>query len=323
VIKIPFLRSRALAVSRKHLPRQSDPVMKLNQLHVFKVVAECGSIRAAARRLGVTQPAVTYVVRELERSLGAELLLRDSKGATLTALGVALHQRAVLLLSEMRRAEDELVQLRDGTGGSLCIAFSSGAAMRVLVPTLNNFRKLRPGVQIELHEITLIDPRMHWQSGRFDFAVISELDEPIADGMERQVLFTSPMVVTAREGHPLANARSLRDLRSSLWLLPGHGLRVMTGLMQGLGVPPPNDVLLCQSLQFVLSILRGTDALTLFSSTLHEDPLVSGGLVRLKVREALPHLRLSLVARNVGLLTPAARLFVQCLTDETKKSSAK
>ena len=97
----------------------------------------------------------------------------------------------------------------------------------------------------------------------------------------------------------------------------------MTGLMQGLGVPPPNDVLLCQSLQFVLSILRGTDALTLFSSTLHEDPLVSGGLVRLKVREALPHLRLSLVARNVGLLTPAARLFVQCLTDETKKSSAK
>ena len=43
--------------------------MKLNpgQLEVFVVVVECGSIRAAARRLGLTQPAVTYVVRELER----------------------------------------------------------------------------------------------------------------------------------------------------------------------------------------------------------------------------------------------------------------
>ena len=51
--------------------------MKLNpgQLEVFCVVADCGSIRAAARRLGLTQPAVTYVVRELERQAGAALWL--------------------------------------------------------------------------------------------------------------------------------------------------------------------------------------------------------------------------------------------------------
>ncbi|MCK9513338.1 MAG: LysR substrate-binding domain-containing protein [Pigmentiphaga sp.] len=294
------------------------PKLNLNHLAVFQVVADCGSIRAAARQLGFTQPAVTYVMRELERSAGAELLHRGSKGIVLTELGVALYRRAQLLLSEMRRTEDELEQLREGMGGSLCVAFSSGAAMRLMVPTLNRFRRLRPGVHLELHEITVIGWQKPWQSGVYDLAVISELDDVESDdGLQRQVLFTSPMVVTAREGHPLAGARSLLDLRSCAWVMPGYGPQLMARLLRRLGAPPPQDLILCQSLQFSLSILRGSDTLTLYSSALHEDPLVFGGLVGIPVQECLPSLRVSLVVRNPASLTPAARLFIQCLTEES------
>lgn len=296
--------------------------MKLNlhQLHVFQAVAEAGGIRAAARLLGLTQPAVTYIVRELERTVGAALLQRTRGGIELTAMGSALHQRAILLLSEMRRTEDELAQLRDGTGGSLCIAFSSGAAIRVLVPTLNRFRQLRQGVSIELHEITLLDAKMQWRSARYDFAVISELDEPPADDLDRKVLFTSPMIVTARKGHPLAGARTLRDLRSCPWVMPSYGSRIIGTAMEHAGAAAPDDILLCQSLQFSLSILRGTNALTLYSSALHDDPLVSEGLIGIRVQEALPRMRVSLVVRNLACLTPAAHLFIRCLREASVRS---
>lgn len=56
--------------------------MNLRQLRAFVLIAEHGSIRAAARALCVTQPAATRSLRELEQSLGAELVRRSAKGSS-------------------------------------------------------------------------------------------------------------------------------------------------------------------------------------------------------------------------------------------------
>lgn len=289
--------------------------MKFNpgQLEVFGVVVECGSIRAAARRLGLTQPAVTYVVRELERQVGAPLLLRQSRGVALTPLGESLHRRALRLLAEWRQAQDELAQLRDGSSGSLRLAFSSGAAARVLAPALEAFRRERPGVRLEIHELSLSDPRDLWKVGQYDFAVISELDEPVDDEWDRQVLFRAPLCVMARREHPLAGARSLRELGDCLWLLPGYGPRVIGGGMQALGGEPPRQVMMVQSLYIALSLLRSTDALVLMSTVVLDDPQVAQAIVALPLREPLPQLRVSLVSQGMDGLTPAARQFADGL----------
>ena len=64
--------------------------MNLRQLRTFVLIAEHGSIRAAARALHLTQPAATRNLRELEQSLDAELVRRSPKGVELTAYGQAL-----------------------------------------------------------------------------------------------------------------------------------------------------------------------------------------------------------------------------------------
>lgn len=289
--------------------------MKFNpsQLEVFCVVVECGSIRAAARRLALTQPAVTYVVRELERQVGAALLIRQTRGVALTPLGESLHRRALRLLEEWRQAQDELAQLRDGNLGSLRLAFSSGAAARVLAPALASFRQARPGVRLDIHELSLSEPRDLWKVGQYDFAVISELDEPVDDDLDRQVLFRAPLQVMARQGHPLAGARSLRDLRDCLWLLPGYGPRVVGEQMGALGSEPPRQVMMVQSLYIALSLVRSTDAVVLMSTVVLDDPQVAQTLVALPLRERLPQLRVSLVSQDMGGLTPAARQFADSL----------
>ena len=78
-------------------------------------MAESGGIRAAARRLGLTQPAVTHAVRELEQGLGVDLFVRSAKGVRLTAPGEALLLRTQRILHEAQSALS-LLRATDAVG---------------------------------------------------------------------------------------------------------------------------------------------------------------------------------------------------------------
>lgn len=286
--------------------------LSLRQLDIFRAVAESGSIRSAARVVNLTQPAVTHAVRELERSVGAALFVRSVKGVVPTDIGAALLRRSQRLFNEVRRTQDELVQLRDGTGGQLCIAFSS-AAGQLLPDALTDFRARRPGVALELHEITWSSGDERWRSGGYDFAVVSEWDAPQDDGLLRETLLTQPLSVVARAGHPLAQARTLARLQQSTWLVAGYGRALLQRLYAAQHRAPPADLIACHSTQLALKLLRRTDALALMSS----DMLAAGGvddtLVYLPLPQPLASLRISLLLRDPDALTPAARLFLECL----------
>ena len=92
--------------------------MKFNQLRDVVAIAERGSLRAAARHLALAQPALTRSVHELERELGVPLFERRARGMILTPMGEAFVRRASAVLSEVRRARDEVEQLHGGTRGT-------------------------------------------------------------------------------------------------------------------------------------------------------------------------------------------------------------
>lgn len=286
--------------------------MSLRQLDIFRAVAESGSIRSAARQVHLTQPAVTHAVRELERSLGAQLFVRSVKGVVTTDIGAALLRRSHVLFNEVRRTHDEIVQLRDGTGGHLCIAFSS-AAGQLLPDALADFRARRPGVALDLHEITWPSADERWRGGGYDFAVVSESEAPPDDDLTRELLLELPLVVVARAGHPMARTRSLARLHACTWLVPGYGRALLDRLFGPQGVAPPTDVIACQSTQLALMLLHRTDALALMTGAMLATRGFAHGLVRLPVPGPLASVRISLLLRDPNALTPAARLFVACL----------
>ena len=80
-------------------------------------ISERGSLRAASRHLQLAQPALTRSVQELERELGVPLFERRARGMILTPMGEAFVRRASAVLSEVRRARDEVEQLHGGTRG--------------------------------------------------------------------------------------------------------------------------------------------------------------------------------------------------------------
>src|SRR6185295_12807143 len=89
-----------LALPASRTLRMMEPMVELRSLKVFLVVAECGSMTIAARRLGMTQPAVSQIVRHLEDRFGVALVDRASRPLTLTSAGVLLRNRAGQIVDE-------------------------------------------------------------------------------------------------------------------------------------------------------------------------------------------------------------------------------
>ena len=92
--------------------------MKLHQLQALVASAETGSIRAAARSLGISQAAVTRALRELEAAEQLPLLIRAPEGISFTEYGKALLTHARLVLNQMEHAQNELARLRNLSGAA-------------------------------------------------------------------------------------------------------------------------------------------------------------------------------------------------------------
>lgn len=291
--------------------------MNLRQLRAFALIAEHGSIRAAARALAVTQPAATRSLRELEQSVGVDLVRRSVKGVELTTYGEALYKRAIVILQETRRARDEIGQMRDGEGGTLSLAVSS-AALVVVPDALVAFRARMPRVAVAFNEVG--PPYSHEQldSGRYDFLVQTEYDGEINDGFAHRPLFTLPLAIGARLGHPLRRARSLTELHDAPWLVPGN-----TGAPANLvkmafaahGLPLPRDIISCHSVAVALAIMAKSDALGIFVRPLFEHELLPSHMRMMQLTHELPSARISILARKESPPTPAAECFIECLIE--------
>lgn len=296
--------------------------MNLRQLRAFALIAEHGSIRAAARALSVTQPAATRSLRELEQSVGVELVRRSVKGVELTSYGEALYKRAIVILQETRRAREEIGQMRDGEGGSLNLAVSS-AALGVVPPALAAFRARMPRVAVAFNEVAAPFSQEQLELGHYDLLVQTEYDGEIEDGFTHRPLFTLPLAVGVRAGHPLRRASSLAALHDALWLVPGNSdapANLLRLAFAAHGLPMPRDIIACHSVAVALAIMAQNDALGIFVRPLFDHELLPSHVRMVPLAHELPAARISLVTRADSPPTPAAECFIDCLIEVSKNA---
>src|SRR5436305_11417371 len=96
--------------------------LKLRDLHVFFTVVQHRSMAKAAQQLGVSQPAVSEVIADLEHALGVRLLDRTARGVQPTIYGGALLKRSVAAFDELKQGIRDIEFLSDPTAGEVRIA---------------------------------------------------------------------------------------------------------------------------------------------------------------------------------------------------------
>ena len=126
--------------------------LTLRQLRAFAAVAEQGSFTAAAARLHLTQSALSVLVRELERELGARLFDRHTRRVLLTEAGRELLPYATRVLADLEQAASSVAGLSDKSRGWLRLAMPQLMASTLGARAIAAFHRQHPGIAIELHD---------------------------------------------------------------------------------------------------------------------------------------------------------------------------
>jgi DNA-binding transcriptional LysR family regulator len=197
--------------------------INLNQLRVFNAICDELNMTSAARRLHISQPAVSKQLAELEQSLGTVLVDRLPRGLKLTAAGEVLARHAKRVFQAEQAAELELGQLLGLHAGKLAIGASTTIG-GYLVPTIiADFHRDHPevGVELQIDNTHAITEAV--LSGELDVGLTEGLWP--AEGTDEQVFAHDEMVVIVGGIHPLAKSHRLQlaQLATQPWISREHG----------------------------------------------------------------------------------------------------
>jgi DNA-binding transcriptional LysR family regulator len=181
------------------------PEVELRHLTALAAVAEEGSFRRAAERLGYVQSAVSQQVAALERAVGKRLLVRSRGpgGVTLTEAGELLLRHASAIRARLQAAQADLGALDEGSIGTLRVGITQSVGVRVLPGLMRIFTRDWPDVRIQPSEAhSDLELYSLVERGDLDLAFV---ELPVPGGPFESVrLLVDPYVLVVRRGTPLA-----------------------------------------------------------------------------------------------------------------------
>ncbi len=215
--------------------------MELQQLRALIMVAEAGSVTEAARRLLLTQPAVTRQIRALEEELGGALFDRTTKPITPTPLGrSALNDaRRILLMTEELRTT---VSSNAGVvRGELRVGVAALWMRQLIPPVALELRRRFPGVQLKLSSGWSGSLTRRVAEGRIDAAVVlAPPQEQVPAGLAATRFAAEPVALISSVETALKGTIPPEALRGAGWVLNSEGCGYRAALKRTLeeaGIP--------------------------------------------------------------------------------------
>lgn len=294
--------------------------MKLRHLHLLVALADLRTVGKVAAAMHVTQPAVSKMIAEMEKGVGAALFARDGRHIKPTPYGECLIRHARELLAHAQRASVELQAMSNGTGGRVEVGVLSVAAPVLIPRAITRFKQYLPSATVSLHEGTLDTLIPDLRAGRLDLIVGRVPLAPLDADLLHQPLFDDPIVIVAARHHALAQRKRLRwiDLEGYAWIVPTASAPMYQRLLSVLathGIRAPDNMVESVVIAANVALLQSYATLGLLPKSLAQH-YEEAGVLRI-----LP-LTLGGVMGSVGMTwlranesTPAAALLKTCLEE--------
>jgi len=272
--------------------------MKLHQIRDFIAVAERGSVRAAARYLGVPQPSVTRSISELERNLGVVLFERRANGMLLTPIGEKFARRANAIQLELQSAKDEVEHFKGGERGDIAFGLAPAPHIGLLPKVMQPFFSRFPETQLEIYEGLFPALESGLREGKIEFYIGPLVEDSLARELLVERLYGQERVIFCRRGHPLADARSLNELADARWAAISASISRQIDLasfFEARSMAPPIITVRAHYTLSLLMIVASTDLLAMLPKQwlfFAEDLQL---LQQIKVAEVLPSPEICLV----------------------------
>jgi DNA-binding transcriptional LysR family regulator len=292
-------------------------MVKFHQLKALEIVAQVGSLQEAARLMGLTQPALSRSVRELERQLGVPMLVRHARGVSLTAFGRIAVKRALAVRREIEKLEEEIGSLRAELGGKLSIGFTSLAGT-TMAEQVAGFIERHPGVELKLVELRPNEILTSLRQGALDLGLVTLYGSSALQGLDVAPLasFETTLMIGGRSPNPRF---SVPELMQQQWVdadggEPDQGY--ICTLARQLGVAPPARTLKCPSMNVSVQLASKLGAICYMVTggiEFFRSEIEAGALTPLELDVALPTMNVVVAYPDEDLLSPAAREMTRLL----------
>jgi DNA-binding transcriptional LysR family regulator len=302
--------------------------LRLRDLRVFFAVAQCGSMAKAAALLGVSQPAVSQVMADLEQALNVRLLDRTRRGVELTLFGTILLKHARAAFDDLRQGVKEIEHSLDPTAGELRIGCPESLSTGFVVPVVEllsiRYPRLRLHVQ---HAITPSTDAPQLANRDVDL-LLARLWPPATardfkGSVAAEVLFNDGISLAVDMQHPLARRRKvdLAELTDERWIATppeSPGQRVLANAFRARGLEPPKIALTTYSVSLRTSLASTGRYVAAMPTSVLRLNAKSLPLKELPIDLGMPPWPVAVVTPRDRSLNPAVPLFLECAREVAK-----
>lgn len=211
--------------------------MNTRQLPYIIAIASTGSLSAASRRLGVSQPALSKYLKELEAGAGLELFFRDGKRYLPTPAGRLYIRAAQRILELGRHAQSSIAALDAAPTAALCLGLSPNRGMAILAKVYPELDQRYPQLQLTLREGYSHRLQELLLQNELDAAITTHMG-PVPEGLNILPFHTVEMVLAVPSFHPLAGHGAstlealpyadLHDFRDAVFIMPAPSSTLYT-----------------------------------------------------------------------------------------------
>ena len=196
--------------------------LKLRQLRLLVAVGAHGNIQNAAQSLGISQPAASKMIQDLELDFEVKLFDRTNRGVVPTVFGETLIRHGKLIFAQISNAAQELDDLNDGNAGRVVVGTLLAASVNLLPRAIEILLAQRPNVAIKVVEGTneVLMPGL--LSGEIDMVVGRLPSHRHRDKLRQEKLFDDRILAVCGPDHPLAGKTGITfaQTRPFGWILP-------------------------------------------------------------------------------------------------------
>jgi DNA-binding transcriptional LysR family regulator len=301
--------------------------LRLRDLYAFFTVARCGSMAKAAVQLGVSQPAISKVVGDLEHALGVRLLDRNRRGVEVTIYGQALLKRGLVAFDELKQSVRDITFLADSSQGEVRIECPETVTSTFLPLLVERFSEKYPRVKLCVDSIvspTLGLPAL--RDRKYDL-ILGWLPLPLpdsfcADDLNVEAVFDDRLIVASGKHNRWARRRrvDLAELVSEPWIMQAsdtwnHARLANAFQVRGLEVPNSNLVTLSVPLR-IHFLANGP-----FISAISQSVAHYYSLSELAIDLPSWEFPVSIITMKNRTLSPVVERFMACAREVTKSFS--
>ncbi|MBU2487334.1 MAG: LysR family transcriptional regulator [Alphaproteobacteria bacterium] len=291
--------------------------MKVNHVETIVAIAEAGSLRAAARTLQKSQPALTKTLKQAEEELGAKIFARAARGVEPTEIGRKIIARARMISAEFRKLDEDIRQIQGDGSGNLHVIVSPLAAVRIVPQVMDRFRRQFPHVHLQVAGGHPPAALAVLRSGEADLVIGPVPGKEDRAGLTIRNLLKTPLAVITGKGSRYAGATRLSELGDAEWIMVGPRKRSfgIAADFVAAGLPVPDPITTSDSITSLLAMIEGSDRLCSFPALMLEEILPRWQIVALALADPVGPVQIGLMSLADRPLTPAGQAFADAVVN--------